>query len=54
MGRIASIVAPLSVPALLLAGGAPLLFAVFGVCFLGAASAAWGLVDRGGQALDDR
>ena len=54
VGRIASIVAPLSVPALLLAGGAPLLFAVFGVCFLGAASAAWGLVDRGGQALDDR
>jgi hypothetical protein len=31
-----------------------LLFAVFGVCFLGAAAAAWGLVDRGGQALDDR
>ncbi len=54
VGRIASIVAPLSVPVLLLAGGAPLLFAVFGVCFLGAAAAAWGLVDRGGQALDDR
>lgn len=54
VGRIASIVAPLSVPVLLIAGGAPLLFAVFGVCFLVAAAAAWGLVDRGGQALDDR
>ncbi|MCZ4301062.1 MULTISPECIES: MFS transporter [Microbacterium] len=54
VGRIASIVAPLSVPVLLVAGGAPLLFAVFGACFLGAAAAAWGLVDRRGRALDDR
>lgn len=54
IGRIASIVAPLSVPLLLAAGGAPLLFVVFAVCFLGAAGAAWGLVDRGGAALDDR
>ncbi len=54
VGRIASIVAPLSVPVLLGVGGAPVLFAVFGCCFLVAAAAAWGLVDRGGAALDDR
>ncbi|MEV4774787.1 MFS transporter [Microbacterium sp. LTA6] len=54
VGRIASIVAPLVVPILLVAGGAPLLFAVFGACFLIAATAAWGLVDRKGVALDDR
>ncbi|WP_102192109.1 MFS transporter [Microbacterium aurantiacum] len=54
VGRIASIVAPLVVPLLLVAGGAPLLFAVFGGCFLIAAAAAWGLADRRGIALDDR
>lgn len=54
IGRIASIVAPLTVPVLLVAGGAPLLFVVFGACFLGAAAAAWGLADRSGEALDDR
>ena len=54
VGRIASIVAPLSVPVLLVAGGAPLLFLVFGACFVVAAAAAWGLADRGGVALDDR
>ncbi|MFJ4225090.1 MFS transporter [Microbacterium sp. NPDC089695] len=54
IGRIASIVAPLTVPVLLGAGGAPLLFAVFGACFIVAAAAAWGLVDRRGMALDDR
>ncbi|WP_164233760.1 MFS transporter [Microbacterium hydrocarbonoxydans] len=54
VGRIASIVAPLAVPALLLAGGAPLLFVIFGACFLTAAVAAWGLIDRRGIALDDR
>ncbi|GAA5027638.1 MFS transporter [Microbacterium fluvii] len=54
VGRIASIVAPLSVPVLLAAGGAPLLFTVFGVFFAVAAAAAWGLADRRGQALDDR
>lgn len=54
VGRIASIVAPLSVPVLLIAGGAPLLFVVFGAFFLVAAAAAWGLVDRKGVALDDR
>lgn len=54
IGRIASIVAPLLVPGLLLAGGAPLLFAIFGACFLLAAAAAWGLADRRGESLDDR
>lgn len=53
-GRIASIVAPLTVPLLLGLGGAPLLFVVFGVFFVIAAAAAWGLVDRRGMALDDR
>jgi putative MFS transporter len=54
VGRIASIVAPLTVPVLLAAGGAPTLFAVFAVCFLLAAVAAWGLSDKRGAALDDR
>ena len=54
VGRIASIVAPLTVPPLLLAGGAPMLFVVFAVFFAVAAAAAWGLVDRRGAALDDR
>ncbi|WP_217183896.1 MFS transporter [Streptomyces sp. AC495_CC817] len=54
VGRVASIVAPLAVPLLLLRGGAPLLFVVFGACFVLAAVAAWGLVDRRGASLDDR
>ncbi len=54
VGRIASIVAPLLVPVMLIAGGAPLLFAVFAAFFVVAAAAAWGLVDRRGHALDDR
>ncbi|KDA05679.1 membrane protein [Microbacterium sp. CH12i] len=54
VGRIASIIAPLLVPVLLAAGGAPLLFVIFAGFFLVAAAAAWGLVDRGGQPLDDR
>jgi len=54
VGRIASIGAPLSVPILLLLGGAPLLFIVFALFFVTAAAAAWGLVDRRGLALDDR
>lgn len=54
VGRIASIVAPLLVPVLLLTGGAPLLFVVFAVFFVVAAASAWGLVDRRGVALDDR
>ena len=53
-GRIASIIAPLSVPLLLAAGGAPVLFIVFAAFFVIAAAAAWGLVDRRGAALDDR
>ena len=54
VGRIASIVAPLTVPMLLGLGGAPLLFVVFAAFFIVAAGAAWGLVDVRGEALDDR
>ncbi|MCR2818631.1 MFS transporter [Microbacterium sp. zg.Y1090] len=54
VGRIASILAPLTVPPLLLLGGAPVLFVVFAAFFAIAAAAAWGLADRRGQALDDR
>ncbi|MHC9044029.1 MFS transporter [Microbacterium saperdae] len=54
VGRLASIIAPLAVPVLLVTGGAPLLFVIFGACFLLAAAAAWGLTDRSGLALDDR
>lgn len=54
VGRIASIIAPLTVPPLLTGGGAPLLFVVFGAFFAVAAIAAWGLVDRRGASLDDR
>ena len=54
VGRIASIVAPLTVPALLGMGGAPLLFVVFAAFFVLAAAAAWGLKDVRGEALDDR
>lgn len=54
VGRIASIVAPLSVPPLLALGGAALPFGVFGAFFVIGAAAAWGLADRRGVALDDR
>lgn len=54
IGRIASIIAPLSVPPLLLWGGAPVLFVVFAVFFVLAAAGAWGLADRRGESLDDR
>ena len=54
IGRIASIIAPLIVPVLLLAGGAGLTFTVFAVFFVVAAAAAWGLVDKGGRSLDER
>ncbi|EXJ51199.1 MFS transporter [Microbacterium sp. MRS-1] len=54
VGRIASIVAPLSVPPLLAADGAPLLFVVFATFFVLAATAAWALADHRGAALDDR
>ncbi|MBP1325682.1 putative MFS transporter [Leucobacter exalbidus] len=53
-GRIASIIAPLTVPLLLAAGGSGLTFGVFSIFFVVAAAATWGLVDRKGQALDDR
>lgn len=54
VGRIASIVAPLTVPPLLAMGGAPVLFVVFAAFFAIAVAATWGLADRRGQALDDR
>lgn len=54
VGRIASIIAPLTVPPLLALGGAPILFVVFAAFFAIAAAATWGLVDRRGRALDDR
>ncbi|WP_431805278.1 MFS transporter [Microbacterium sp. bgisy203] len=54
VGRIASIIAPLSVPYLLNLGGVPLLFTVFAAFFVVAAAATWGLADRKGAALDDR
>lgn len=54
VGRIASIIAPLTVPVVLAAGGPPTLFVVFAAFFAIAAAAAWGLVDRRGAALDDR
>lgn len=54
VGRIASIVAPLTVPWLLALGGAPTLFIVFACFFVVAAAAAWGLADRRGAALDER
>ncbi|MGA7148128.1 MAG: MFS transporter [Microbacterium sp.] len=53
-GRIASIIAPLTVPVLLAVGGAPTLFVVFAAFFVVAAAAAWGLMDRRGMTLDDR
>ncbi len=54
VGRIASIIAPLLVPVLLVAGGSGVTFGVFAVFFFIAAAAAWGLVERGGRALDAR
>lgn len=54
IGRVAAIVAPLTVPVLLSVGGSTLTFAVFGVFFAVAMVAAWGLVDLRGVPLDDR
>ena len=52
-GRIASVLAPLSVPFLLdLGGSEALLFAVFGAFFAVAAAATWGLPERRGETLD--
>jgi putative MFS transporter len=51
-GRIASILAPLSVPLLLEAGGSAVVFVVFGIAFAAAASASFLLPERRGAALD--
>ena len=51
-GRIASIIAPLSVPWLLDLGGTGLVFTVFGVSFALAAAAALALPEWRGRALD--
>lgn len=51
-GRIASMLAPLSVPLLVAAGGLVLTFGVFGLAFLLAAGAALLLPDQTGQALE--
>ena len=53
-GRIASVIAPLSVPVLLGAGGEGLVFVVFGAAFVLAAGAALLLPDATGQALEHR
>lgn len=53
-GRIASVLAPLSVPGLLDAGGNALLFAVFAGCFALAATAAWGVPERRGETLAEQ
>jgi len=54
VGRIASVLAPLSVPLLRGAGGTGLLFAVFAAVFLLAAAAAATLPELRGRALADR
>lgn len=51
-GRIASILAPLTVPILLSAGGIGLVFAVLGGSFLVAAIAAWQLKETLGEQLE--
>lgn len=50
-GRIASIIAPLIVPPILVLGGTGLLFGVFGVAFAVAAAAAFLLPEQRGKAL---
>ncbi|MCI2237507.1 MFS transporter [Paenibacillus sp. TRM 82003] len=52
-GRIASILAPLSVPPLLGAGGTAAVFVVFGVAFAVAAAASWLLPETRDRALED-
>ena len=51
-GRIASILAPLSVPPLLKIGDNLMVFAVFGAFFLLAAAFTWGLPERRGKPLE--
>jgi putative MFS transporter len=53
-GRIASIIAPLIVPPLLVFGGTGILFALFGVAFAVAAVAAFTLPELKGTALAER
>ena len=50
-GRIASILAPLAVPPLLVLGGNELTFAAFGVAFVLAAAASLALPELRGRAL---
>jgi putative MFS transporter len=52
-GRIASILAPLSVPWLLDLGGTGMVFGTFAAFFLLGAVGTWGLPERRGKALDD-
>jgi MFS transporter, putative metabolite:H+ symporter len=52
-GRIASILAPLSVPLLLDLGGTGMVFGTFAAFFVVAAIATFGLPERRGEALDD-
>ena len=52
-GRIASVVAPLSVPPLLRIGDNLLVFLVFAGFFLLAAAFTWGLPERRGEPLED-
>ena len=52
-GRIASILAPLSVPLLRDSGGVALTFAVFAGFFALGAAAVWGLPERRGRPLVD-
>ena len=51
-GRIASILAPLSVPLLAAVGGTGLVFGTFAAFFLLGALASWALPERRGEALD--
>ena len=53
VGRIASIIAPLIVPALLALASTFVVFVVFAVFFVIAAVAALGLADKRGKALDE-
>lgn len=54
-GRIASVLAPLSVPVLLdIGGGTGLLFGVFAGFFVLAAAATWGLPERTGEPLEEQ
>ncbi|MGO1317244.1 MAG: MFS transporter [Cellulomonadaceae bacterium] len=52
-GRVASIIAPLVVPWLILHGGSSLAFAVFGIAFVLAAAATFFLPELTGEALEE-